>query len=226
MQFDQEYFDALNRSFDAECEKLNETELPDITPSAEFTKNMEKLMHRQKKPVFRWLMNSSRRAACIVCAMLILGTVSVMQVDAVRIPIRRFFVNTFSKTISVDDSSDASNVIDRYYEIAAFPEGFEPELQSSTLFMESTFFHYTNRNNPKESLLFGQCLLKDYKDVDYTGEPEHYTVSDGTAYLLLHTANGVTAVWNNGEYAFFLISEREKEDVLTVCRSLREKKFS
>lgn len=226
MQFDKEYFEALNRSFDAECSKLEETELPEFTPSEQFTENMESLIHRKRKPYFKWIATGSRRAACIIGALIVLGTVTVTQVDAVRIPLHKFFINTFSRTISVDDSSDAPKVIDRYYEITAFPADFEPELQTSTLYMESTFYHYTNRNNPKESLLFGQCLLKDYQDVAYTGEPEHFTDADGTEYLLLHTANGTTAVWNNGEYAFFIISDREKDDLLTVCRSLRIKKFS
>ena len=226
MQFDKDYFDALNRTFDAECGRLDAAELPEITPSEQFTESMEQMIHRRRKPYFRWIATGARRAACIAAAVLVLGTVSVTQVGAFRRPLHRFFVNTFSKTISAEESPDARGVIDRYYEITAFPEGFVSELQSSTLYLESTFFHYINRDNPQESLLFGQCLLKDYKDVEYTGEPEHFTDADGTEYLLLHTANGVTAVWNNGEYAFFLISEREKEDVLTVCRSLKIKKFS
>lgn len=226
MQFDKDYYDALNHTFDLECEKLNKTELNKIIPSEQFTKKMERMIHRRRRPYFKLFATGARRAACIIVIVLVLGTISVTQVDAFRIPLCKFLIDSFSKTISVDNSSETPEVINCYYEITEFPEDFVPELQSSTLFMESTFFHYANRNDPKESLLFGQCLLKDYKDVEYSGEPENYTDSDGKEYLLLYTANGVTAVWNNGEYAFFLISDREKEDVLTVCRSLRIKKFS
>ncbi|MBQ8927238.1 MAG: hypothetical protein IJ055_03050 [Oscillospiraceae bacterium] len=89
MQFDKEYFDALNRSFDAECHKLEETELPEFMPSEQFTENMESLIHCKRKPYFKWIATSSRRVACIICALVVLSTITVTQVDAIRIPLHK-----------------------------------------------------------------------------------------------------------------------------------------
>ena len=49
MQHDKDFLDALNRSFDAECEKLNATDTPEITPSARFTANMAHMLRHQHK---------------------------------------------------------------------------------------------------------------------------------------------------------------------------------
>lgn len=225
MKFDKAYYDALNRAFDKECELADHTVPTEITPSPQFTKNMERMLRRQRRPYFRWISAVMQNAACIVGIVLIVGFVGAMQVDAVRVPFCKFLVDTVGGTISIDDSANAPEIIDRYYEITQFPSGFEPELQSSTLFMESTLYYYINKNDNAETLLFGQCLLKDYKDVKYEGEAEYVTDTDGTEYLVMHTANGTSVIWNDGEYAFFLISDREMDEALTVCRSLQEKIF-
>ncbi len=49
MQLDKDFLEALNRTFYAECEKQNAAELPDITPSEHFTKNMERMMRHKHK---------------------------------------------------------------------------------------------------------------------------------------------------------------------------------
>lgn len=211
--FESQLDDFMN-SIDCDCE---------VEFSGKFERKMDKLIKRRNKPYFKLICTGGRRAACIIIAIIILS-VSSLSVGAVREAIHDFIMNIFGNhtTVSVNSDSerDYPTTIEEEYEISNLPDGFELSdynRDKGTLF--SAYF------NEDKYIFFEQFVHDSYSgyfDNEHS-EIEYYDDESGQEYLIQNTGHDYCISWDNGNYILQIISNLDKNDILSLCESTKLK---
>lgn len=200
-----------------------DTEVQDYVFSERFEKKMKKLVKKQRRPWFRFVSTSGRRAACAAAAVLVLSASS-MSAGAVRSAFFGFISNVFGdhNEVLVDDNGAEGypEAIEEVYEIEV-PDEFELEDHTS-----SDDFVLSGYRNGENYILFDQWVVSHYK-VSYDNERavySEYKDDDGQKYIVVEIDDCSFYIWNNGRYVFQITSNLDKESVLKICISAKCRK--
>jgi len=194
--------------------------------SLSFERKMEKLIRAQRKPYYSLVSTRARKTVLALAAVLILLATLVFSVSALRVPFLKFIVETyekFSSMIFVQSETDAPlpTTIERIYEPTYIPEGYALD-KESTIFIDTLrTLRYIRENDRIE---FQQFVLEATKEAMNTeGVPTEEVPVNDTFGFYYSNIERQTLAWDNGLYGFSLAGNLEKDVLLIIARSLKEK---
>lgn len=144
--------DVFDEEYNADMEAIllnDEHEFSD-----KHNKKMKKLIKRQSRPYFKLISTATRRAACIIVAMIVLSA-SALSVEAVRNAVYDFIIKIFSNhsVVTIESGTDdgyPTSIEEKYY-ISQLPAGFKQTQYGETDNSISVFY-----SNGKKGILFDQ----------------------------------------------------------------------
>lgn len=227
MECNELFLQALEETYDDEFEdymsSLEERYGCEHIFGNKHNKEMAKLIKRQRKPYFKLISSTGRRAACIIVAFIVMSA-SALSVKAIREAFFDFITSIFSDhnvvtTESGTDKSYPTNIEEEYY-ISELPDGFEEMDKGKTdNSIDISYF----RND--EYVFFTQYTKTAYEQTydNERSEFNEYMDSDGKQYMVITNKSGITYIWDNGRYIFEVTSNLDKEYVLKLCKSTKLK---
>lgn len=219
------YLEALQKVFNEEFEKdmADLEQMEEAVLSDKFEKKMAKLIKRQKKPYFKLICTTGRRAACIIAAIIILSA-SALSVEAVRKAIFGFIVSIFSdhNVVSVvgGTAEGYPETIEEEYYISKL--GDEYKLEEYSRISYRMYSYYSNNNS---FIIFIQTVKSKYiSNVDNEHLSVYDTIQyDGQTYLTYKSDGYIGYIWDNGKYVFELYGNLNKSATLDLCSSTKIK---
>lgn len=227
MECNELFLQALEETYDDEFEdymsSLEERYGCEHIFGNKHNKEMAKLIKRQRKPYFKLISSTGRRAACIIVAFIVMSA-SALSVKAIREAFFDFITSIFSDhnvvtTESGTDKGYPTNIEEEYY-ISELPDGFEEMDKGKTdNSIDISYF----RND--EYVFFTQYTKTAYEQTydNERSEFNEYMDSDGKQYMVITNKSGITYIWDNGRYIFEVTSNLDKEYVLKLCKSTKLK---
>lgn len=213
--------DVFDEEYNADMEAIllnDEHEFSD-----KHNKKMKKLIKRQSRPYFKLISTATRRAACIIVAMIVLSA-SALSVEAVRNAVYDFIIKIFSNhsVVTIESGTDdgyPTSIEEKYY-ISKLPAGFE-----QTQYIETDDSVSILYSNGKKSIFLDQSVKGDHK-IYMDNERTSFTKIeiDGQEYLLFESDTDVTCIWDNGRYILEIFSDLDKETVIDLCKSTKLQK--
>ena len=169
--------------------------------SDRFNNRMEKLIKAQRKPYWKFISTTSKRAAVIFVAILTLFTAA-FSVKAIREPIIKFIKQVYESFTQYSFDGDKTETIDKEYIINDIPDGFT---QTNKIVNENSIIT-TYENSNKETIKFTQQISNNHSGIYFDNE---------NTEISKETVNGVevefqkwydtnSAIWTKDGY-FFLI---------------------
>ena len=203
-----------------------EHSVPQMEPHAfspRFEKQMRTLIRRREKPYYRMINTAGKRAACFAAALLMLSTVSVLKVDAFRSAFQDFTVK-FRSVFSTFQSADpekAPETIEEIYEMTYDFAGNGYELLDERYTDQFRVVTYTKGN---ESVTFQQCTKKAFNPSINTEDAEYYEKKMNGVDAIFYRDNlGIYyLIWDDGDYALFLLGETDKETFIEIADSIQK----
>ena len=227
MECNELFLQALEETYDDEFENymssLEERYGCEHIFGNKHNREMAKLIKRQRKPYFKLISSTGRRAACIIVAFIVMSA-SALSVKAIREAFFDFITSIFSDhnvvtTESGTDKGYPTNIEEEYY-ISELPDGFEEMDKGKTdNSIDISYF----RND--EYVFFTQYTKTAYEQTydNERSEFNEYMDSDGKQYMVITNKSGITYIWDNGRYIFEVTSNLDKEYVLKLCKSTKLK---
>lgn len=123
--------------------------------------------------------------------------------------------------VMIESIDDNLELIQDEYVITDIPEGFEMTYYNSDEC--SIDYNYQKGNYSIKFLQAPVDIFNINLDNEHS-EIEHSIDSDGQEYIIRTSSDSCTYVWSNGEYAFQIYSNLNKNEVLELCRSTKIKK--
>ena len=198
--------------------------LPDHVFSEKFNKKMDRLIKRRSRSYYKFINTAGKRAACIA-AVIIIASLSLLTVRAVRETVYRFLVGIFGDHTEVaveSDMGDHPKTIETEYYLDGLPEGFElvehsfRELRCFTMFVKGDEF-----------ITFEQYTTDQYHYV-FDNEHSEYTEiigENGISYFIRDDIedDSHSVIWKNEQYIFRLESNIDKNEAIELCKSTKIK---
>ena len=217
---------ALGEVFEKELDSFAKEaySLPDHVFSEKFNKKMDRLIKRRSRSYYKFINTAGKRAACIA-AVIIIASLSLLTVRAVRETVYRFLVGIFGDHTEVaveSDMGDHPKTIETEYYLDGLPEGFELVEHS-----------YANRRNfsmfvkGDEFVIFEQHTADQYQFVFDNEHSEYYEVpvDEDIIFFIRYDMkdNSYSVIWENEEYVFKVHSNIDKNEVIELCKSTKIK---
>ena len=121
--FQKALYDALTHEYEIAMQDVaDEHEF-----SPEFEKKMKKLINRRNKPYYRMINTAGKRTACAAVVVLVVSSVTIMNVEALRNAFSDFFVSIYEKFSTVQPVEDDTSptTLEEIYEITYNLNDFE-----------------------------------------------------------------------------------------------------
>ena len=188
----------------------------DCVFSERFTKRMEKLLRSVNTAWWHWVNTAAKLAAVIVAAVLILFSMA-MSVEAIRKPVINFFVDIFEKYNLIGFEGDASNVIEKEYQLTWVPEGYT----MVDTFKSTSVCKVSLKNAEGNHIYFTQTITG-FDGVHMDNEQggfRHITI-DEIPVIIYETNNVLYAVWHRDTYCLTLLSYG-KINIETMSQMIR-----
>lgn len=203
-----------------------EQSVPNMEPHAfspRFEKQMRALIRRREKPYYRMINTAGKRAACFAAALLMLSTVSVLKVDAFRSAFQDFtvkFRSVFS-TFHSAEPENAPDTIEEIYEMTYDFAGNGFELLDERYTDQFRIVTYANGEN---AVTFQQCTKKAFNPSVNTEGAEYYEKKMNGVDAIFYRDNlgAYYLIWDDGEYALFLLGEIDKETFIEIADSIQK----
>lgn len=192
--------------------------------SDEFSRKMDKLVKRRKKPYY-FFVNSAFKRTIATAAVIVLVFLAPLSVKAVREGAYDFIVRVFSDhaelSVATTDNNYPKQIEEEYY--IPYFDDWEEEIWFNTEYE-------IMRNYTKDDgfVIFGQYSIDHYTaelEKDHVGFVP-YTDESGNKFLITETDDDISVVWNNREYVFLFIGNFTKEEALALCKSTEIKENS
>lgn len=189
--------------------------------SPQFEKKMNKLIKRRNKPYYKIINTIGKRVACVAVVIIVVSSITVMSVDALRNAVADFFISiyeTFSTVQSTKDNN-APSTIEDIYEITYNLTDFTLEYEDYTEYSRNTTYVRDN-------------IIIDYKQ--YTKEMYDENINTENAEITFIDINGYEAiyfidnhnysniVWDNGDYIITLFSNVGKDALIDIAKSVQK----
>lgn len=192
------------------------------TFSSAFEQKMRKLIRSQKKPYYMMINTVGKRVAIVVIVALMTITTTVFSVKALRDDVLNFFIEIYEKFSIVffddDHTPDTSIVmkIDKVYTPEYLPDGF---IQTSKIVSDVIVrYEYSDEKNNK--LFFEQMILSSKVAIDTEHRNSKKIDIAGNTGIYFNDKEYNNLLWNDGTYAFNLISTIDKEEMIKVAESI------
>lgn len=190
--------------------------------SSKFERDMEYLLLRQQNPPRRLHHVFAKRIALIALTVALAAT-SLMSVEAIRIPVLRFFTEvheTFTRIVfgGEDEQTPLPEEIQQVYLPSFLPEGFT---QDSELFDPS--FVIVSYVNGTDYFEWSQYTHNFAHHVNTEGVTLETLERDGKSYLYYSQQGQQTLIWEEGGYSFLCSGNLSKEVLLQIVTSLEIK---
>lgn len=192
-----------------------------IQISDSFDKRMQRLIKQRRKPYFRLINTAAKRVACIIAALIIAATCTVLSVDALREGVKNFFLRTYEKfsTLSFSTDDDAGPAkIEEYHIPTYIPEGYK--IIKSEKCRTIYYVSYKNDNGTEiyysQQCAYGNEMLIDTEDA-VTEE------INGGLFTFKEEKNRSAFYRNDGKYIYEVIvyGDITREEVLKIADSIK-----
>ena len=186
------------------------------TLSPRFERQMARWLSRQRKPYYPYVNKAWKRTLIAATVALLLFAAS-MSVSAIRQPVVRFMVEVYEKCSSLFYQEKQEIGEEANYRPTYLPEGFS--LISENLLDAVVILRYENAEG--KSVVFRQYPLRSYELQINTEGLQYEDILIGAEQGVFYTNKGWNNLaWNDGSYAFILIAEIDKQDMLRIAESV------
>lgn len=138
------------------------------TPSEEYKKNMDEIIHKRKKIGSCWT-SGCKWAACIIASMVICASLT-CNVEAFRVPILDFFVKIYESFSSIfvigDNGVSVPDHIETQYLPSLVPDGYQIEHQNINAIHVQTIYSKIGEPN---IVFMQQTIQKAHRALDTEG---------------------------------------------------------
>ncbi len=189
--------------------------------SPEFEKKMKKLISRRNKPYYKIINTAGKRTACDAVVVLVVSSVTIMNVEALRNAFSDFFVSIYEKFSTVQPVEDDTSptTLEEIYEITYNLNGFEIIYDEHDEY--SNIIHY---NKDNIVIYFKQCTKNMYDSdintenakiltVDINGHEAIYFIDNNDYYHI---------IWDNGDYIISLSSNISENTLIEIAKSVQK----
>ena len=215
-----EAFEMLNAW---EYERLDIDSTEKIHCSEEYTRNMEKLIRAQKRPLWNYT-NTVGKKVAVIALVILLAFGASMSVSAVRKPVVEFIVNVYERFVEIffgeDDMMEAPCGMDTIYALGNLPEGYE--LVESEIGRTHTKFVWQNKKCQK--IIFSQYTLYGMETIDVEKSAFKIFCLDDRqiGYAYKHDMHKLFWMDDMYFYALCIQSEFLEQDVVDMVESIIE----
>ena len=188
--------------------------------SKKFERKMKKLINRRRKPYYKLINKTWKRAVCAVTAVAVSMTIA-MQVEAVRSLFKDFFAYIYEKfsVLQSVDSTNAPETIEDVYVITY-------DLSGYTIDYEEYDDYSRNIAYVKGDVIIDYYQVVKYKyDLLWNTEDtnmEKILIGDFEAVYFYDNHNFETIVWDDGEYIFTIGSNVGKNALIDMAKSVQK----
>lgn len=216
-RFDEAFREAL--SYEYQDIPHDEAQI-DYTFSSSFEKRMNKLIVSEKKPTWKFV-NTARKRAVLIAAIIIMLMTAALSVSAIREPIVNFFVELHETFAHYVMDGDKSDTITTKYQITKLPDGFvqTDKKENPTRIMTT----YENASGDVLELLQGITEGVDMFVDTENSEEKIITVSDRE--VRIYTRPGfVQAIWAQGTSIMTVThyGDMNTDEIVEIIQSIEE----
>jgi len=219
---------ALRQAQDEKTEALIEkAEANHYVASPKFEREMERMIKAQSKPYYKYINTRAKKAALALAAAFVLLIATVFSVSALREPVVRFIVEVYEKfsTIFFDKGEEEITKpakLEIIFTPTWLPEGYtlnETKSKNSDSQICSIFVSPQN-----DMICFQQYTLASAGLIVNTEGVVVEEVMVGEYLGICYTNLGKqTIIWDNGQYGFLLEGSVDRDVLLEIAYSLKEK---
>lgn len=188
--------------------------------SRKFERKMKKLINRRRKPYYKLINRTWKRAVCAVTAVAVSMTI-VMQVEAVRSLFKDFFAYIYEKfsVLQSVDSTNAPETIEEIYVITYDLSDYVVDYEKNTDYIYNIIYR-----NDNIVINFCQATKNKYNSLWNTEDTsmEKIIIGDFEAVYFNDNHNFETIVWDNGEYIFSIGSNIGKNVLIDIVKSVQK----
>lgn len=205
-----------------EFEKADESELSPKAEKRIFKKIQRRIDYYEKHEKFHPVLETLKRVAVIVLAVMSISFVSALSIEAVRSDIYNAVIQWFDKKLGISFDDIPTDAPDRIldYKEPVLPEGYErfemkkDELGFSVEYEneDSLIIYWQRPLNGYGSFLSNERT--DVEDVNVIGYDGIKTVFES------HGVTTTTIIWKDNEYAYMLSSDLSYEELLRIAESI------
>lgn len=218
------YYHSENiiKELDAKSDEINQIEIP-----SGMEKRFEKFSKKQqRKNKLERLMKKSRNivkyAAVFIVCILLIGTAVTCTVEAFRVKILNFFIETHEKYTTAEINEDAKNAIPsswrNYYYPRYLPENFVTE--SVEAINEKKIIQFVNGD---QFILMTQSPNGTNYQIDTENAKVSEITINGQKGLIVEKGEIINIIWHNQECSFNFISNITRNELIEVIKSLEKK---
>ena len=188
--------------------------------SDRFNNRMEKLIKAQRKPYWKFISTTSKRAAVIFVAILTLFTAA-FSVKAIREPIIKFIKQVYESFTQYSFDGDTVETINKEYTITKMLDGYE---LIDKLTSDNTIAT-TYKNELGDTIIFTQ-MTTEYSTgylVDNESGEQYTETVDSIEIDFKEWYDTKTAIWANDGYVFSIdcIGNISFEDIKQIIRTTK-----
>ena len=205
-----------------EFERADESELSPKAEKRIFRKIQRRIDYHEKREEFHPVLETLKRVAVIVLAVMSISFVSALSIEAVRSDIYNAVIQWFDKKLGISFDDIPTDAPDRIldYKEPILPEGYERfELGKDE-------FGFSVEYENGDSLItywqrplsgYGSFLSNEWTDV----EDVNVIGYDGIKTVFeSHGVTITTIIWKDNEYAYMLSSDLSYEELLRIAESI------
>ncbi len=190
--------------------------------SRKFEKKMYKLIKQRNKVYYPFINSGFKRTAIAIGTLIIVSTVSVTQVDALRKVFTNIRLDIFEKysVITPSEDSQVPEKIEEIYEITYDLSGYEVVYEK--LDDTSNFIEYVKND---VSIDFTQYVKGTVVHLNTeNADIQTIMINEIEAIYFIDYKNYQYLTWENEEYFFVLISNVEKDMFFDIAKSVEKVK--
>lgn len=219
---DTDFEKALQAVFDEQCREIDNADIPQYEFSDKFEKKMNRIIRKRKKPVMRAFNTFGKRAACIALCFLIVSSVTVFSVDALRNKFLSLWIDEYedhSNIMLTEPDETAPEYIEERYAITY-------DLSDYELYYED--YDYTSitlrYRKGDIDLGFSQSIKENYKSNVNSegGEITYEKINGKEAIYFCNKHNYHWYIWDNGDYVLRIIVNSTKEEARKIAESVQK----
>lgn len=189
--------------------------------SPKFEKKMKKLINRRNKPYYKIINTAGKRIACVALVVLVVSSITIMNIDALRNAFSNFFVSTYEKFSTVQPVEDdtAPTTLEEIYEITYDISDFEVVYNE-----EDEYTHDIVYTKDNIAIYFTQYTKKKYHHSINTEGAEITTVdiNGHEAIYFIDNHDYCNIIWDNGDYIISLGSNIGENILIEIAKSVQK----
>jgi len=198
----------------------------DFSFSPGFEQKMEKLIRAQRKLYYPLVRTSARKTVLALAAAFILMMITVFSVSALRKPFVEFIVSVYEKFSSIIFEQQASDMqpstaLESFYVPEYIPDGYALDEDNIIILSSQRILLFAGEHDTIEFQQFAHTSSTFI--IDTEGISTEQVFVGGNEGIYYSNKGKQFLVWTNDLYGFSLAGRMEKEVLLAIANSLKEK---